>query len=264
MRFDGMLNSLFTRAFEKRKPPAAAAAPANTRIYAIGDVHGREDLLGELAERIKEDLKTAPPYVVTIFLGDYIDRGPRSAEVVDRLANRRFPTQIRTLRGNHEEMLRQFLSDASILDEWRRYGGLETLHSYGIDVSQVSRGEGFELARTTLLRALPAEHSKFLEATELSVTLGDYFFCHAGVRPGAALEDQNSRDLLWIRDGFLRFERPFGKIIVHGHTPVASPEIKSNRINIDTGAFATSILTCLILEGAERRFLSTGQRGKTL
>jgi len=260
MRKDGMIFSRLARTFEKRKPPIPAAAPANTRIYAIGDVHGREDLLSELAVLIEADLGTAPSAVVTVFLGDYIDRGPRSASVVERLAARRFPTPIRTLRGNHEETMRQFLNDASILGDWRRYGGLETLHSYGVDVSQAIRGEGFELARASFLEVLPAEHRDFLEATELSITLGDYFFCHAGVRPGIALENQSPEDLLWIRDDFLRFDRPFGKIVVHGHTPVSVPEVKSNRINIDTGAFATSMLTCLVLEEGERRFLSAGRR----
>jgi serine/threonine protein phosphatase 1 len=223
-------------------------------------VHGRNDLLDELADTIQADLASAPREVITVFLGDYVDRGPQSAAVLDRLSVGRFPTPVIALRGNHEEMFLKCLEDSASLDEWRRYGGLETLHSYGVDVKAVMRGEGLEEARAALLAALPAAHLDFLRATQLSVIIGDYFFCHAGVRPGVALERQSADDLMWIRDGFLRFEGSFGKVVVHGHTPVADPDARANRINIDTGAFATSVLTCLVLEGVERRFLTAGAR----
>jgi len=175
---------------------------------------------------------------------------------LERLASSRLPTPLRALRGNHEAMLLRFLAEPRSLEIWRGNGGLETLHSYGVDVSAAMRGEGFEAAREAFLTALPDSHRAFLEATELSATVGDYFFCHAGVRPGAPLSNQNADDLLWIRDGFLSYKRSFGKIVVHGHTPVARPEVRANRINIDTGAFATSVLTCLVLEGEDRRILS--------
>ncbi len=246
-------------AFASRQSKAASA-PQGMRVYAIGDVHGRDDLLAELAKTIDADLVSAPSQVVTVFIGDYLDRGPQSAAVLDRLSAGRFPTGVIALRGNHEEMFLKFLQDPTTLEEWRRYGGLETLHSYGVDVKAVMRGEGFEVARTALLAALPAAHLSFLRATEPSASFGDYFFCHAGVRPGVALERQSADDLLWIREGFLHFEGSFGKVVVHGHTPVADPDTRANRINIDTGAFATSVLTCLALEGAERRFLTAGAR----
>jgi serine/threonine protein phosphatase 1 len=253
-----MIISRLRRAFSLRRPHPAST-PDGLRVYAVGDLHGRDDLLGDLAGLIERDCANAPGEVVTIFLGDYVDRGPDSAAVVERLATGRFPTPLRALRGNHEAVLLEFLDDPAALGFWREYGGLETLHAYGVDVSKAMRGQNYEEARAAFLAALPASHRAFLVATELSATIGDYFFCHAGVRPGAPLSAQAEEDLLWVRDGFLSYERSFGKIVVHGHTPVASPEIRANRINIDTGAFATSRLTCLALEGQERRFLSVGE-----
>jgi len=237
-----------------------SSTPDRMRVYAIGDVHGRDDLLARLATLIEADSQSARGEVVTVFLGDYVDRGPNSAAVVERLASGRFPTPIRALRGNHEATLLRFLGEASVLEYWRSIGGLETLHAYGVDVAKAMRGREYQAARDAFVAVLPSRHRQFLEATELSVVLGDYFFCHAGVRPSAPLSAQSESDLLWIRDGFLSHEQPLGKIIVHGHTPVASPEVTANRINIDTGAFATSTLCCLALEGEERRFLSVGEQ----
>ena len=256
-----MFFSRMKRTFES-KPPAAAAAPQGMRIYAIGDVHGRDDLLGDLACRIEADLAAEPMRAVTVFIGDYVDRGPHSAAVIERLVVGRFPTPVSALRGNHEEMFLQYLEDPGTLAEWRRNGGLETLRSYGVDVVPAMRGEGFAEAHQALLAALPASHQNFLREARLSVSYGDYFFCHAGVRPGVALENQRADDLMWIRESFLRCERPYGKVVVHGHTPVAKPEVRANRINIDTGGFATSVLTCLALEGTERRFLTAGARAR--
>ncbi len=249
--------SALTRRFRPSRPPSAWA-PEGVRIYAVGDLHGRSDLLDEAAAAIEKDVASAQTSVVTVLLGDYVDRGPKSAEVVDRLARADFPTPIRALRGNHEAMLLRFLEDASQMESWREYGGLETLCSYGVDVTKAMRGEGYDEAREALLAALPAVHRSFLESTELSVAYGDYFFCHAGVRPGLPLDRQRAQDLLWIRESFLSFDRSFGKVIVHGHTPVETPDVRENRINLDTGAFATSRLACLVLEGAERRLLLVG------
>ena len=231
--------------------------PPGARIYAVGDVHGRLDLFDALAAQIRADLVSAPPEVMTIFLGDYVDRGPASAGVLDRLSHGDFPTPIYALRGNHEETLLRFLDDGTVLDDWRRFGGIETLQSYGVDVTEAIRGAGYDLARKSLLARMPPEHRLFLEQTRLAASLGDYFFCHAGVRPGVALQSQNPKDLLWIREDFLRHKGSWSQIIVHGHTPVPRPEVLPNRINVDTGAFASSILTALVLEGRERRFLST-------
>lgn len=233
--------------------------PGNLRIYAVGDVHGRADLLDALARRIEAELPFAPDNVLTIFLGDYIDRGLQSSTVVEWLSRGAFPTPFHALCGNHEEVLMRFLEDDSILENWRRFGGLETLHSYGVDVSSAMRGKGYEEARRALLARLPDHHREFFAQTRLTASYGDYFFCHAGVRPGLPLDRQKADDLLWIRDEFLNYRGAWEKMIVHGHTPVSEPDIRPNRINIDTGAFATSILTALALEGDTRRILSSGR-----
>ena len=239
-------------------PTAAASVPAGLRLYVIGDIHGRLDLLNSLACKVNDDLRQdRVDEAVTIFLGDYIDRGPHSAGVIERLSAGDFPTPIVALRGNHEATLLSFLDDAGVLGDWRRYGGLETLVSYGVDVKKVMRGQGYDVALEFLRRNLPPRHLAFFEQTRLSWSIGDYFFCHAGVRPGVALGHQNERDLLWIRDEFNLYHGAFEKIVVHGHTPVEEPQVLANRICIDTGAYATGVLTCLVLERANRRFIST-------
>jgi serine/threonine protein phosphatase 1 len=246
----------FTRMFASDKR-GAASLPEGLRVYAIGDVHGRLDLLETLAFQIEADLRDAPQLAVTIFLGDYVDRGPDSAGVLDMLASRDFPTEFLALRGNHEEVMLKFLRDPDVLESWRNYGGLETLHSYGIDVLPAMRGVGYEETRLSLLARLPRSHVQFLHETAHSTTFGDYFFCHAGARPGTPLDQQTPRDLLWIRDEFLEFRGGWDRVVVHGHTPVAEPELLTTRINVDTGAFASSILTAIVLEGSQQRIIST-------
>ena len=241
----------------RKRDAGPSSLPSGVRIYAVGDIHGRLDLLDALAEQIRADLISAPPEVMTIFLGDYVDRGPASAGVLDRLSRGDFPTPIYALRGNHEEVVLRFLDDATVLEGWRGFGGIDMLRSYGVDVTDAIRGAGYDLARKSLLARMPPEHRLFLEQTRFAASLGDYFFCHAGVRPGVPLKRQNPKDLLWIREDFLRHKGSWGQFIVHGHTPVPRPEVLPNRINVDTGAFASSILTALVLEGPERRFLST-------
>lgn len=250
--------------FRFRKPSfetvakAAPTVPAGLRLYVIGDIHGRLDLLDCLAYKVNDDLRQGRfDEAVTVFLGDYIDRGPHSAGVTERLSAGDFPTPIVALRGNHEATLLSFLDDAGVLEDWRRYGGLETLVSYGVDVKTVMRGQGYGAALTSLRRNLPPRHLAFFEQTKLSWNINDYFFCHAGVRPGVPLGHQTERDLLWIRDEFNGYRGPFEKIVVHGHTPVEEPQVLPNRIGIDTGAYATGVLTCLVLEGANRRFITT-------
>jgi len=230
----------------------------NRRTYVIGDIHGRSDLLDQIVEEIKRDLETSPVAEgLTVTLGDYVDRGPDSRGVLDRLARNPFPTRYIALKGNHEALFEAFLRDPTVASQWRRWGGLETLHSYGVPVAQVMVGKGFEEASNALRQSVPPEHFQFLGSLRFSLSLGDYFLCHAGVRPGVPLEHQQPEDLLWIREEFLNSRMSFGKVVVHGHTPTASPEVLPTRINIDTGAFATGRLTCLILEGESRRFLST-------
>jgi serine/threonine protein phosphatase 1 len=229
-----------------------------SRIYAIGDIHGRSDLVDRIAVEIIRDLQAYPTdHCLTVTVGDYVDRGPDSRGVLDRLVRNPFPTELVALKGNHEDLFETFLCDPSIADDWRRLGGLETLHSYGIAVGPLMMGKNYREAAEALRLALPRAHLEFLSSLKTSLTAGKYFLCHAGVRPGVPLEQQSEADLLWIRTPFLQSKADFGKIVVHGHTPTENPEVLPNRINIDTGAFMTGRLTCAVLEGDHVRFLST-------
>jgi serine/threonine protein phosphatase 1 len=237
-------------------PKERPVIPANLRIYAVGDVHGRADLLADLFARIDADLNTRPiGKSIQILLGDYIDRGPHSRQVIDLLIARQSMHPVFFLKGNHETYVSRFLSEPTTLSEWQQVGGISTLLSYGLTPT----GQEDSAAQRRLARAfeqtLPDSHRLFIQRLELSFTCGDFFFVHAGVRPGIPLQKQSERDLLWIRDDFLLHEDDFGKIVVHGHTPAIEPDIRPNRINIDTGAYATGRLTCLILEGNEMSFL---------
>ncbi len=217
---------LFRRSKTPLQAPVATAAslPTGARVYAIGDIHGRLDLLQALSSKLRDDLHGAPhDGSIIVLLGDYIDRGPRSAGVIDWLLAGRMPAPIVALRGNHEATLLDFLAEASVLDNWRRFGGLETLASYGVDVRDAMRGRNYAAARAKLREVLPPAHLKFFEDTRLSWSSGDYFFCHAGVKPNVPLQRQEEQDLLWIRDEFNDFRGAFDKMIVHGHTPVAAP-----------------------------------------
>ena len=241
-----------------RARPAATTRriPDGTIVYCIGDIHGRNDLLREMAERVAADLKKQSfEHSVTVFLGDYIDRGPDSKAVVERLATGKWPTSIIALAGNHEDFLNDFLGDAGILDFWRSQGGLATVHSYEVDVGSAMAGRNFQKVQAEFTARFPKHHRDFLEALRISASIGDYFFCHAGVRPGVALDRQFRDDLLTIREPFLSSEAEHGKLVVHGHTPAVTPEIRPNRMGIDTAAYATGRLTCLVLEKDERRFL---------
>jgi serine/threonine protein phosphatase 1 len=233
----------------KKSPPRT---PDDLRIYAVGDIHGRADLLAQLFSCIDADATAYPaPRSIEVFVGDYIDRGPQTREVLDMLVARSRVRRLICLKGNHETYIPDFLRNPVILDQWRLFGGLETLVSYGVMPSiNPDQQEQRELA-AALSDALPASHWKFLANLKSSFTCGDYFFCHAGVRPGVPLSQQHEQDLLWIREDFLLHEEGFGKIVVHGHTPVAAPDVRPNRINIDTGAYATGKLTCLVLENQD-------------
>jgi serine/threonine protein phosphatase 1 len=233
--------------------------PGGTRVYCVGDIHGRDDLLGEMAEHVKADLEGHSfDTVVTIFLGDYVDRGFGSMHVLERLSRKEWPTPMIALAGNHEDLLRAFLEKERVLEVWRSLGGLETLHSYGVDVGPAMAGRDFDAVQAAFVARFPEHHRHFLESLKVSTAVGDYFFCHAGVRPGVPLDFQDPNDLLNIREPFLSSEAEYGKLVVHGHTPSIAPEIHPNRIGIDTGAYATGELTCLVLEAETRRFLSVG------
>jgi serine/threonine protein phosphatase 1 len=229
------------------------------RLYVIGDIHGRSDLLDRMVSAIHRDIeKYGRQKSLTITLGDYVDRGPDSRGVLERLARNPFPGEYVALKGNHEALFESFLHDRAGADFWRQLGGLETLHSYGVPVSDLMVGQGIEEAADALNAAIPEAHRAFLSSLESSICIDGYFFCHAGVRPGVRLDRQNVNDLFWIRDEFLNSKQDFGKMIIHGHSPHEWPEVKPNRVNIDTGAFATGRLTCLVIEHGRGRFLFTG------
>jgi serine/threonine protein phosphatase 1 len=236
---------------------AAPAVPPGWRIYAIGDIHGRFDLMEALADHIAQEMRTSPAQVAaTVFLGDYVDRGPRSFDVVDRLARGDWPTPVVCLLGNHEDVLLRFLDDPTILEVWRQWGALETLASYGVDVQPAIRARDYEAVREDFAARIPDGHRRFLMRLETTYSAGEYFFCHAGVRPGVPLDHQAREDLIMIREPFLSSTADFGKVVVHGHTPTQEPVIEANRIGIDTGAYATGRLTALALEGDTRRLLA--------
>jgi serine/threonine protein phosphatase 1 len=249
--------NLFLKASDTPAPGSIARrVPDGTLVYCVGDIHGRDDLLRNMSERVDADMKTRSfDRAVTVFLGDYIDRGPGSKPVVERLAGGEWPTSIIALAGNHEDFLKDFLDDPGILDFWRSQGGLATVHSYKVDVGPAMAGRDFAEVQAEFTARLPKHHRDFLETLKTSAVIGDYFFCHAGVRPGVALERQCRDDLVNIREPFLSSEAEYGKLVVHGHTPSVAPEIRSNRIGMDTAAYATGRLTCLVLERDEQHFL---------
>ena len=235
-----------------------SALPDGHRIYAIGDVHGLSDLLGRLADRIAADLDRRPVrHGRAIFLGDYIDRGPDSRGVIDKLARGDFPVPFETLRGNHEDLMLRALARPDAMPDWCACGGIETLQSYGIDVGKEAARRRSGRLHRQLLEVLPDGHQAFLQRTQLSLVAGDYFFVHAGARPGVPLDRQDEADLLWIRDACYKAPGRFDKVLVHGHTPRRRPENLPGRINVDTGGFKWGVLSCVVLEGQERRFLST-------
>jgi serine/threonine protein phosphatase 1 len=230
------------------------------RIYAIGDIHGRSDLLDRIVTAICSDLEAHPVEdCVTVTLGDYLDRGPDSRGVIERLLSNPFPTDFIPLKGNHELLFENFLHQPAVAAHWRRLGGLETLASYGVRVELLMRGQSYQQAAEELRAAVPQAHLDFVRSLKTSLSIGPYFFCHAGVRPGIPLDRQSEDDLLWIREPFLASVANFGKIVVHGHTPTEQPEVLANRINVDTGAYATNTLTCVALGKQPPRFLSTAR-----
>lgn len=250
------------RLFGSRTATRLGKIPDGRAVYAIGDVHGRLDLLDDLLRRIADDAArhASDSERELIMLGDYIDRGPASKGVVDRLLVDPLPG-FRTvhLMGNHEDALLAFLDGASDGLDWLSYGGLETLMSYEVPLRSLPNtlAASMELRRS-LEQALPQSHLEFFRQCALSHTVGDYVFVHAGVRPGVPLDQQTPNDLMWIRDDFLRSRTPLPQhVVVHGHTIVDLPQDRQHRINVDTGAFVSGRLTCLVLRGAERRFITT-------
>jgi len=238
-----------------------AADVGGERVYAIGDIHGRYDLLIPLLATVFADAQGAacdrPPRI--IFLGDYVDRGPDSAKVIEALVRleARAGHRLTFLKGNHEQALLAFIEDADAGHDWIRFGGAPTLASYGVPPPKADdKPAAFERARDALVAHLPAAHLDFLERLEVMAQVGDYAFVHAGIRPGRDLATQTDDDLLWIREAFLSHPGPHEKVIVHGHTWIDDqPRILQQRIGVDTGAYETGVLTALRIEDGGIRFL---------
>jgi len=241
------------RMLKVSKPQGAPAryppAPDGFTVYVVGDIHGRLDSLLEVQRQIDEDkARLVRGRAVEVYLGDYIDRGPDPAGVVSRLIDRARSVYTVFLRGNHEQLLLDFLDGRDCLDEWLAVGGNATMLSYGLALEPSSRLLAGVVIRRKLGQAIPREHRLFYEKTGSWIRLGGYLAVHAGIRPGVPLEEQKPGDLLGIRQKFLLFDGDFGFVVVHGHTRVMAPELLPNRINIDTGAFATNLLTCLKID----------------
>ncbi|MBR0717259.1 metallophosphoesterase family protein [Bradyrhizobium liaoningense] len=232
-----------------RPPRTKPTLPEGLRIYAMSDIHGCAHLLEQMLRVIDADLiNSRPPYAIEVFMGDFIDRGPDTRSTLDLLVERSRRGNAIFLKGNHEAILVDVMEDPSRFDDWLRVGGAQTLMSYGLAPDSQKDDPAALLRR--LLQVMPTEHVEFLDNLRLSFTCGDFFFVHAGVRPGVPLAKQQEADLLWIRDEFLQCEKDFGKYVVHGHTPVRAAELLANRANIDTGAYATGNLTLMSIQGA--------------
>ncbi|MDO9381584.1 MAG: metallophosphoesterase family protein [Hyphomicrobiaceae bacterium] len=222
--------------------------------YAIGDIHGRADLLAEMHKLIADDLRAYAGESTLVYLGDYVDRGSNTNGVLDLLINSTIGTSRVYLKGNHEEMCLEFLAHPKRPQRWLSMGGVEAAQSYGVsgdDPRSIAKG---------LTVAMPPTHLEFLRTLQVSYSTDRYFFCHAGVRPGTELAKQDSRDLMWIKSDFLNSDEKFEKIVVHGHSPVDEVDIRPSRINVDTRAYATGRLSCVVLDGETVRVLATKPR----
>jgi serine/threonine protein phosphatase 1 len=233
------------------RPSCARPSTGGRLVYAVGDVHGQAVALDRLLAAVRADAAQAAPdeLPLLVFLGDYVDRGPDSRGVIDRIlaAEAADGFEVAALKGNHEDALLRFLDDPDFAGPWIRAWGEATLRAYGVAPEPGARAQ--------FQAAFPAAHRTFLERLPLSCEAGDYLFVHAGVRPGVPLVAQDDNDLLWIRWEFLGSDADFGKVVVHGHTPAAEPELLPNRINVDTGACFTGVLTAVRLHGEDCRFI---------
>ncbi|HKR89996.1 MAG TPA: metallophosphoesterase family protein [Phenylobacterium sp.] len=242
-------------------PPSTGAR----LVYAVGDVHGRLDVLKPLLHDIAQDaLATRPDHrPVLVFLGDYVDRGPDSRQVVDLVLKLQLDGafDVVALKGNHEEALLQFLAEPAFAMTWMEHGGAATLASYGVQPCAMrTDADAWGAVRDAFDQALPDDHRRFYGELQLFHVVGDYAFVHAGVRPGVALKAQTTHDLLWIRYEFLNDRGPHDKVIVHGHTPAEQPQMLGHRLGLDTGAYATGVLTAVRLYGVEQRLMQARVR----
>lgn len=242
-----------------RETETRPRAPEGRRVYAIGDIHGRADLLARLIAQIEQDSADVPAKAILVLLGDYIDRGADSRGVIDALlALSPDKFELVFLRGNHEAALLNFLANPATGPYWLRIGGDRALMSYGVTpFASDASPEALSAASQALAAALPPAHLEFLQSLKVSARYGDYVFVHAGLRPGKALEAQTDEDLISIRKDFLKSNARWPFVVVHGHSPVESGYRDERRIAVDTAAYATGKLSAVRLDGEGVTFIST-------
>jgi serine/threonine protein phosphatase 1 len=255
------LPAVFDKLLGKRQAAGQPAYPAGKRMYCIGDVHGCLGLLQDLHARIRDDAAGFSGQCQVLYVGDYIDRGEASAQVIEELLSEPLAGfEAIHLAGNHEHALLDFLADPVAMAGWLEWGGMATLRSYGINAGLIASREALQGVRDALEKAIPQAHLDFYRSGLTAHREGDYYFVHAGIKPGRALERQVIEDQLWIRGEFTNSRRDHGAVVVHGHTISEEAELLPNRIGIDTGAYQSGVLTCLVLEGEEQRLIQTGAR----
>lgn len=261
-----MIFDLFRRAAANIAHSRDFSGPPGKRLYAVGDIHGRLDLLDEMLGKIEQDIRDHPAVAATVvFLGDLIDRGPDSAGVVERLSSLgEYPARVLLLLGNHEEILLRVLDgEAGLAYDWLDFGGDACVASYGLAAASLKAMDETRIA-TVLREVIPPAHIAFLKEAGDTIRFGDYLLVHAGIRPGVAIENQQPHDLRWIRQPFLSDAHDHGCLVVHGHTISDDVALRPNRLGIDTGAYRTGVLTAAVVERADLRFLATGPKAAGL
>ncbi|MFZ1741931.1 MAG: metallophosphoesterase family protein [Pontixanthobacter sp.] len=248
--------------FRSKREPQLPSVPVGQRVYVIGDIHGRLDLLDALVRAIEtDDQQSAKAETTIIFLGDLVDRGPQSAGVIKLAMLWQEYRNIRFLTGNHEEMFLDAFKDVEVMRHFLKHGGRETILSYGVTPKQFNKAS-IEDLQVLMQEHVPKGDRKFLKSFENMIEIGDYMFVHAGINPKRAMDEQKPRELRWIRDPFLNHRDSHSHIIVHGHTITEGIDEKNNRIGIDTGAYRSGKLTALVLEGDKRRYIQTVEKKK--
>ena len=254
-----MISSVINRLRSQEDSGTLPHIPDGRRVYCIGDIHGRADLLQQLHNKILADASDYNGNKTIIYLGDYIDRGEQSKQVIEILLTKPLPdSEPVYLLGNHEQAMLSFIEHPETAASWLSFGGKEALNSYGIPLAHIPGRRELPALAAQLDNKLPDTHRDFLHNCAASWQCGSYYFVHAGILPGVPLDRQFLEDQLWIREEFLESKKDHGAIIVHGHTITPEPQLLPNRIGIDTGAFITGVLTCLVLEGKDQRVLQTG------
>jgi len=253
-----MIHRIIKKLRKSEKKHVDPYVPDDQRIYCIGDIHGCADLLEKLHQKIRADAEHYCGKKTVVYLGDYIDRGADSRQVIEMLVSEPLvgfdPIY---LKGNHEQAMLDFIENPEAAAAWLSFGGREALNSYGNALTHLPTMKEIPGLSEQLDQSLPDTHRAFITNNLDCWQCGSYYFVHAGIRPGVALQKQTLEDKLWIRDDFLRSTKNHAVIVVHGHSVTPEPTILPNRIGIDTGAFNTGVLTCLVLEGNQQRLLQT-------